>query len=67
MVVCEIINGVVANIIEVDSLQWCADNLDGTYVDSQGIAQIGWSWDGTEFIAPEEPEPEVPDDIQPVP
>lgn len=67
MVVCEIINGVVANIIEVDSLQWCADNLDGTYVDSQGIAQIGWAWDGTEFIAPEEPEPEVPDDIQPVP
>lgn len=55
MIVSKIENGVVVNIIEVESVQWCIDNLEGTYVDSQnGLGQIGILWDGTTFTEAED-------------
>lgn len=56
MIVSKIENGIVVNIIEADSVQWCIDNLEeSTYVDSQnGLGQIGTIWDGTTFTNPAE-------------
>lgn len=55
MIVSKIENGVVVNIIEAESVQWCVDNLEGTYVDSQnGLGQIGTLWDGTTFTEAED-------------
>ena len=68
MVVSKIENGVVVNIIEAESVQWCVDNLEGTYIDSQdGIGQIGIEWDGTNFIIPEDPPEPAPGELGELP
>lgn len=59
MLVSKIENGIVVNIVIADSVEWCNENLEGTYVDSaNGVGQIGVEWDGSNFVIPEEePEP----------
>jgi hypothetical protein len=60
MKICELNSeGVVINIIEADSIEWCTQTFpDQSFVDSQDIGEIGCTWTGTEFdcsaIQPEE-------------
>jgi hypothetical protein len=50
-------NGTVVNVIVIDADHELADNEVEYTADKP--AGIGWEYDGTDFIAPPEPEPEV--------
>ena len=50
-------NGTVINVIVIDADHELADN-EVEYTDEKP-AGIGWEYDGTNFIAPPEPEPKV--------
>ena len=55
-------NDIVQQIIVVsdtiaDGQAWCVQTYGGVWVDGTN-ATIGWTYDGTNFIAPPEPEPE---------
>lgn len=55
MVKAQIEDGIVVNIIAIDPENipdWCAD-----WPTLTGDAGIGWSWDGTTFYPPPQPEP----------
>lgn len=55
MRLAQVVEGTVANVIEVDPLavpDWAADWPEAVE------AGIGWSWDGAEFTPPPAPEPE---------
>lgn len=57
-------NNKVINVIVADSLEWCEENLGGTWIQtsynaSNGIkfAGVGDTWDGTNFVLPTPPGP----------
>lgn len=60
----EISTGTITELI-VGNYIWANENLEGEWVDctcgDQPCAGIGWTWDGTDFVAP--PEPPLPDPL----
>lgn len=58
------LNGKVINVIVADTLQWCEDNLGGTWIQTSysgsfggKFAGINDTWDGENFIPPTPPGP----------
>lgn len=53
----QITNGLVAQVI-VGTAEWANTRLDGTWIDSDILVGIGWTWDETNgFQPPATPEP----------